>query len=167
VVEDLEYHLSLIRAGYRVRFAEGTRVLGEMPISGPGVRTQRARWEGGRLRMLVEAAPLLVREVCRGQGRLLEPLLDLLLLPLAFHVLLLCLILALPVPWMRLYGLAGLLVVAAHVLVAIAVGGRPRDLAVLALAPFYVLWKIFQLPLLLRTARRNARWIRTRRSDAS
>src|SRR6185369_8853223 len=97
VVEDLEYHLRLVRAGSRVRFAATTSVWGEMPAGGSGVTTQRARWEGGRFRMIAEQAPALFREVLAGRLTLLEPLLELLLLPLALHVALLLLVLLLPV----------------------------------------------------------------------
>ncbi len=49
VVEDLEYHLALIQNGIRVRFIDDTSVFGEMPARGEGVKTQRSRWEGGRV----------------------------------------------------------------------------------------------------------------------
>ncbi len=54
VVEDLEYHLLLVRSGHSVRFADSTTVYGEMPARGKGVATQRIRWEGGRLKMARE-----------------------------------------------------------------------------------------------------------------
>jgi cellulose synthase/poly-beta-1,6-N-acetylglucosamine synthase-like glycosyltransferase len=163
VVEDLEYHLALIHAGYRVRFTGRTRVLADMPVGGGGVRTQRARWEGGRLRMMRQAAPGLAAAVARGRLRLLEPLLELLLLPLAYHVIAILLTLAVPVAWARLYALTGLGVVALHVGIAVAIGGTQRDLLALLQAPFYLIWKIVQLPLLLRTARGDAEWVRTSR----
>jgi hypothetical protein len=114
--------------------------------------------------MMGAAAPKLVRGILGGRGRLVEPLLDLLLLPLGLHVALLTVALAAPEAGVRLYGAAGLAVVGAHVISAIAVGGGGwRDLAALALAPFYVLWKICMLPSILRASRRNAPWVRTER----
>lgn len=167
VVEDLEYHLRLVRAGRAVRFADNTCVRADMPVGGKGVGTQRARWEGGRLRMLLDTAPGLAREVWRGNGRLLEPLLELLLLPLAFHVLLLVLGLVLPLAMLRLYAFAGLTVVLLHVLAAIVVGGGGvRDVAALVAAPFYVLWKVGLAPLIARASRREADWVRTERSGS-
>ncbi|HTS32132.1 MAG TPA: glycosyltransferase family 2 protein [Bryobacteraceae bacterium] len=166
VVEDLEYHLGLIAVGMDVRFADQTAVYGEMPAEGKGVKTQRARWEGGRLRMIGTTVPTLVRSIPRGRGRMVEPLLDLLLLPLALHVGLLALALAAPVAVLRLYGAAGLAVVGGHVAAAIAVGGGGwRDAAVLAWAPFYVLWKICMLPTILRASRKDAPWVRTERDS--
>jgi len=164
VVEDLEYHLSLVRAGIVVRFAGRTAVYGDMPAEGKGIRTQRARWEGGRFRMIRAKAPELLRHILRGRVRFAEPLLELLLLPLGLHVALLMIVLASPQAALRLYGAAGLAVTGVHVISAIPVGGGGRrDLAALALAPFYILWKICMLPSILRAARRDAPWVRTER----
>jgi len=164
VVEDLEYHLRLVRAGMRVRFAAGTAVYGEMPAGGKGARTQRARWEGGRLRMAVTHALPLAGEVLHGRFRLLEPLLELLLPPLAFYVVLVLALLAVPLPWAHAYALAALAVAAFHVLAAVAVGGGGwRDLAALLAAPFYVAWKILLIPAVIGSSRGRAAWVRTER----
>jgi hypothetical protein len=45
-VEDVEYHLALLRAGIRVRFIDTAGVRGEMPATSKSSRAQRARWEG-------------------------------------------------------------------------------------------------------------------------
>ncbi|HEX5229002.1 MAG TPA: glycosyltransferase family 2 protein [Bryobacteraceae bacterium] len=164
VVEDLEYHHLLVAAGIAVRFVDGTAVYGDMPAEGAGIKTQRARWEGGRLRMIRSQGPRLAGQVLRGRARFIEPLLELLLLPLGLHVALVAMALASPQAGLRWYGAAGLALVGTHVIAAIAVGGgEPRDVAALALAPFYVFWKLCMLPSILRTARRNAPWVRTER----
>jgi hypothetical protein len=164
VVEDLEYHLSLVEAGISVRFAGRTAVYGEMPAAGTGIKTQRARWEGGRLRMIRAKMPELVGHILRGRVRFAEPLLELLLAPLGLHVALLTMALAAPQAALRWYGAAGLAVAGGHVIAALAVGGGGRrDVAALALAPFYVLWKIGMLPAIVRAARRDAPWVRTER----
>lgn len=165
VVEDLEYHLALVRAGKLVHFADNATVYGDMPVAGKGVETQRTRWEGGRFRMLAERAPSLAREVLRGRLQFLEPLLDLLLLPLAFHVALLILAVLAPDGLVRSAGLAGLAVVGLHVIGALVVGGGPRDLLALLAAPFYVLWKIRLIPALLKASRSEAVWVRTERAS--
>lgn len=166
VVEDLEYHLRLVSKGYRVWFADKTTVRADMPVMGKGVKTQRARWEGGRLRMLASQAPQLAKRVMKGELGLLEPLMELMLLPLAFHVFLLVAALVPPFAPSRIYAGAGLFVVALHVLVAIPVGGGGmQDLATLATAPFYIIWKLAMLPKLLWTSRRGSEWVRTERVD--
>jgi cellulose synthase/poly-beta-1,6-N-acetylglucosamine synthase-like glycosyltransferase len=164
VVEDLEYHLRLVRAGRRVRFIEGATVRSVMPTGGEGVRTQRARWEGGRLGMLLNYGPALAREALRGNWFLVEPLLDLLLLPLAFHVTLLLAALALPWAPARHYALVALAFVMLHVCVGIVVGGGGRrEFAALAAAPFYVAWKLAVTPAIVRAAGRVTPWVRTAR----
>jgi hypothetical protein len=135
-----------------------------MPSQGKGIKTQRARWEGGRFRMIRSAAPDLLGRVLRGRGRFVEPLLDLLLLPLGLHVALLVIGLASPQLWLRMYGAFGLAVAGGHVLSAITIGGGGWcDLEARALAPFYILSKICMLPSILCAARRDAPWVRTER----
>jgi cellulose synthase/poly-beta-1,6-N-acetylglucosamine synthase-like glycosyltransferase len=165
VVEDLEYHLSLVRAGKRVVFADSTAVLGEMTVRSKGAGTQRSRWEGGRLRMLREAAPGLLSDVLRGRLRSVEPLFELLLLPLAFHTVLL--LVACSSPWAlpRVFGLAGISIVLLHLVAAIVVGGGGwEDAVALAAAPAYILWKVLLIPKLLRGARADEKWVRTERN---
>jgi cellulose synthase/poly-beta-1,6-N-acetylglucosamine synthase-like glycosyltransferase len=164
IVEDLEYHLVLVFHGAIVRFADDARVRGEMPAAGAGVRQQRLRWEGGRLRMLLEHAPGLAADLLRGRGRAAEPLLDLLLPPLAYHAALLGALALLPLDWARLTGLVGLAVLALHVLAATIVCRLPASrLLLLAVAPFYVAWKIFLLPATVAAAARDHPWVRTAR----
>lgn len=166
VVEDLEYHLRLVRADRRVEFSDASSVLADMPTGGRGARTQRARWEGGRLRVLLDEGPRIVREVLSGRLRLLEPLLDLLLLPLAFHVTLLTACALVPVAAARACGLAGLAAVGLHVLVALRVGGAGvRELGALASAPLYIAWKLLMSRAIRRASRRDAAWVRTARED--
>jgi cellulose synthase/poly-beta-1,6-N-acetylglucosamine synthase-like glycosyltransferase len=165
VVEDLEYHLALVRAERRVRFVDSAAVYGDMPVAGAGVKTQRSRWEGGRFRMMAEKIPMLMREILHGRLRLVEPALDLLLLPLAFHVLLLLIALVAPSPLVRSVALAGLGIVCLHLIAAISVGGGTiKDVAVLAAAPLYILWKILLIPKLIATSRSGATWVRTART---
>jgi cellulose synthase/poly-beta-1,6-N-acetylglucosamine synthase-like glycosyltransferase len=164
IVEDLEYHLVLVFHGVVVRFADDARVRGEMPSAGPGVRQQRLRWEGGRLRMLLEHAPGLLGDLLRGRGRAAEPLLDLLLLPLAYHAALLGALSLLPFEWSRVIGLTGLAVLMLHVVAATLVCRLPpTHLLVLACAPFYVAWKIVLLPATIAAAARDHPWVRTAR----
>ena len=169
VVEDLEYHLRLIRQGLRVHFADETGVRGDMPLAGSGQATQRARWEGGRLRMLRDHGVGLLRRGFGGQWRLFEPLLDLLLPPLAYHSWLLLALLALPLGWARGLGLAGLMQLALHVLVAAGIGGlgaRRLGLALWAV-PEYLWWKLRMLRATVKTSQARADWERTRRDAPS
>jgi GT2 family glycosyltransferase len=164
IVEDVEYHLRLVRAGRAVRFVASTAVHAAMPTGASAARTQRARWEGGRARLVADAAPTLLGDLAHARWRALEPLLELLLAPLAYHVLLLAILLLAPVAAIAAYGLAGLLIVAAHVGVALARGGGSwRDVAALATAPAYMAWKLGLASAIARAARRDAAWVRTER----
>lgn len=164
LVEDLDYHLRLVEAGRAIVFADRTRVRAEMPTRGRGASTQRARWEGGRLRTAVQNLPGLVGGAIFGHPRLIEPALELLLMPLAFHVSILGLVALMPYALARTYAGLALALVALHVTAGIIVGGGDwSDFAALLSAPFYVFWKLAGLPRTLQSARRAAPWIRTDR----
>jgi cellulose synthase/poly-beta-1,6-N-acetylglucosamine synthase-like glycosyltransferase len=165
LVEDFEYHIALVEAGIKVRFVDNTAVYGDMPVSGAGVKTQRTRWEGGRFRLIREKTLPLLGEVFRGKLALLEPCLDLLLLPLAFHVCLLLLAALTPFGPVRAAAIFGLCVVAFHLAAAIAVvGGGLQDLVVLLAAPLYIVWKLLLIPRLARSSSAKATWARTERA---
>jgi len=114
---------------------------------------------------MYEKGPELLRGVLKGRLIFLEPLLELLLLPLAFHVTLLAVAISTPLTVVRDIGLAGIGIVLLHLTAAIVVGGGSwRDIGTLAIAPFYILWKLILIPSLLRNARSNNAWVRTRRN---
>jgi cellulose synthase/poly-beta-1,6-N-acetylglucosamine synthase-like glycosyltransferase len=164
VVEDLEYHLALVRAGIRVEFVDTATVSGEMPRSDHGARTQRARWEGGRRRMMRRWAPRLMGDLLRGRARVIEPLLDLLSAPIATEASLLLVAACLPVAPLRLYALGALLVLTLHVTAAAACGsGFWRTMRVLWAAPAYFFWKLSILPEVWRASRADSAWVRTAR----
>ncbi len=165
VVEDLEYHLALLQAGKTVRFQNATTVYGDMPTGGAGAKTQRARWEGGRFRMLIDRAPGLAGQILRGNYSMMEPLFDLLLLPLAFHVALLLVLLLTPFQPIQAVALISLGVVALHLTTAICVtGGGLSEFMALLGAPFYIVWKILLIPRLVTSSRSGTAWVRTERA---
>jgi len=165
VVEDLEYHLVLLNAGIKVEFLSGTHVAALMPTGGRASSTQRTRWEGGRLRMIREFAPRLLGRVLAGRLECIEPLLDLMLLPLSFHIVLLALAAAAGTGFTRAAGLAGIAVLIAHLAAAVAVGNSPlRDLRAIATIPLYIFWKITRLPMILAASMRGVAWVRTART---
>jgi cellulose synthase/poly-beta-1,6-N-acetylglucosamine synthase-like glycosyltransferase len=164
LVEDLEYHLQLVRAGRKIVFADQTRVRAEMPVGQRGASTQRARWEGGRFRTAAQNLPRLLSGALSGKPRMLEPSLELLLLPLAFHVTLLATVALMPFTLSQIYAVSALTLVALHVIAGILVGGGDRrDFAALLCAPFYIAWKLAILPKTLESARGSAPWVRTDR----
>jgi cellulose synthase/poly-beta-1,6-N-acetylglucosamine synthase-like glycosyltransferase len=166
IVEDLEYHLALVRANIRVEFIDAAVVRGEMPATSKGARAQRARWEGGRLHVMRQWAPSLLSDMVRGRRHLIEPLLDLLGLPISSAVILLLLAALLPITWLRLYALAAFAVLLFH-LTLLAASGPDHWGAIRALwsAPGYILWKLRILPEVIRSSRANAAWVRTERES--
>jgi cellulose synthase/poly-beta-1,6-N-acetylglucosamine synthase-like glycosyltransferase len=164
IVEDLEYHIRLVQAGFKMEFAERTTVRAEMPTGGEAARTQRLRWEGGRLRMIAQNVPALAREAFRGNPRLLEPLLELLLAPLAIHVLLLVCTAVIPFAPARIYAASALALVAGHASLGIIIaGGSFSDFVAILAVPGYLAWKVALLPATLRSARPGTEWIKTER----
>jgi len=163
IVEDVEYHHLLVQAGFRVHWVDAAQVRGDMP-QGRDAAQQRARWEGGRLRLLASRALALAARVLRGQWRLADPLLDLLLWPLAWHVSLLLLALALGTGGVALAAGAGLVIVGLHVAVALALlPARREHLLALLGAPAYVLWKLGLARRTWAAAGRRAAWVRSTR----
>jgi cellulose synthase/poly-beta-1,6-N-acetylglucosamine synthase-like glycosyltransferase len=164
VVEDLEYSLRVVQSGHRIAFVDSTTVRGMMPSKGPGVGTQRARWEGGRLRMIAQNVPGLAREIISGKLALVEPLLDLMLLPLAFHAILLTAAVAIPFAPARIYAVIAFVLLGLHICAAIVIGGGSwRDFAALLGAPLYTVWKLTMAAKIFKSASLDASWTRTDR----
>jgi len=162
IVEDLEYHVALVRAGVRVDFLDDAAVFGQLPDNNAAASTQRARWEGGRTMLRRRLRFQLMGEVLRGRLSLFEPLLDLLSLPLSTCVVLLLLATFTPA---RIYAGLGLEIIGLYILIAALLGGEPlRDLAALLQAPFYLTFKIANLGRTRRAASGNAAWVRTERN---
>jgi cellulose synthase/poly-beta-1,6-N-acetylglucosamine synthase-like glycosyltransferase len=164
VVEDLEYHIRLVLSGKKVQFLHDAQVWSGMPPSKQGEATQRSRWEGGRANAAVTWFGPLLRQLMRGRLRMVEPLLDLMSLPIGYVAFLLLFALCLPLEWLRIYtSLAGT-ILGCHVLAAAWVGNSfAGDLRILARVPGYILWKLTMLPSILRSSRTNAAWVRTER----
>ena len=164
IVEDLEYHVNLVRAGFFCKFAPETAVYSAMPESSESSETQRSRWEGGRLRTITEKSIPLAKEICKGKLRLIDPLLELMLLPLWMHVSLLTIALMMPVPIVQTYAIVSISAVAVHVVAAILItGGGVRELRVFFLVPRYVVWKLSISGEIAARVRKSANWERTRR----
>lgn len=165
LVEDLEYHLRLLAAGVTVRFLDDATVFGEMPENSTAATTQRTRWEGGRKLIRREWSIPLFRSVLGGRAPMVEPLLDLLALPLATQAALLVVAAWVPMLWIRVYAACGLTAIALYLIVAASLSATPaRALCALAAAPTYVLWKIALIPQTRLAARKDAAWIRTQRN---
>ncbi len=175
VVEDVEYGIRLGQAGYRVSYAGEAKVFGEMVSSERASRSQRQRWEGGRLALARRHVGSLLAEGLRRQSLLLLDLaVDLLVPPLTYVALATFAGVVASVSWVCLgrgdgwaiwpWGIAfaGFAVyVSRGIWLA---GASPRTLLALLWAPVYMVWKVM---LAVRTRRsspsRKGEWIRTAR----
>lgn len=166
IVEDLEYHLLLVNANKKVRFANAATVYGDMPEdAGAGV-SQRARWEGGRARVARVWVPKLAAQLAHGKLSVAEPLLELLTLPLAYMVLIVSALCVFPTGPLRWYGAAVMGLIVVYVASAVSLGGRVGEsLTALAAAPVYVAWKLRSLGAIVHASRAQAQWIRTPRDS--
>jgi len=165
IVEDLEYHLKLSESGFRVSFTDHTAVYGSVPTGRKGFEAQRARWEGGRLRIARDFVPRLATNVLKGNFGSAEPLLDLLTLPLTLHVLLLVPVILFQPVWLSLYGAAALIVVALDIAASLIVGRAGlKDILALVAAPLYVAGKLSILRQIVGASKRDAEWKRSERS---
>jgi len=61
LTEDIEYHMELVLAGERVTFAPDAVLEAEMPGTLDASQTQNVRWERGRLQMVRDYLPRLLR----------------------------------------------------------------------------------------------------------
>jgi cellulose synthase/poly-beta-1,6-N-acetylglucosamine synthase-like glycosyltransferase len=165
IAEDLEYHTRLVLAGYRVEFLSATSVSTEMCTTGAQAKPQRERWEGGRLRVLLDQAPALVRDsTAGGRPALLEPLLDLLLPPLAYHLVCLLALTLIGGGAAFIYAVLGVMLVAIHVLQAMVIGAASaREWRALLMVPVYVGWKLLGIGGVIKAASRSTPWRRTPR----
>lgn len=89
IVEDLKLGLDLTANGYPPVFCPSAVVTSEFAYSSRAARTQRERWEGGHIGMIVSTVPgLFLRSVADRNWRLLALTLDLTVPPLSLLALL-------------------------------------------------------------------------------
>lgn len=168
LAEDREYHALLVLAGRRCAFAAEARVWGVAAASRDARRSQRLRWEGGRIALVRQMMAPLLRASLAGNLHALEVLLDALSLPFAFGLLLLLAALALGLftgaEWLLAYALAGLTLCLGYVVRSARLAPHPgRAALALLAAPWFVLRKLSLVPAMLRSASRKAAWVRTSR----
>lgn len=163
IVEDIEYHMHLLKAGIKVDFLDRVSVKAQMPVDGKGAQVQRVRWERGRIMTIRNYAPGLFRAWLRGQPRALDGLIDVLMPPVSLVVLGLLPALIAGDVVQRGLALAGLVILGAHYALAAWRFGSIKGLLLLsAYIPWYVLWKTWIVVASLLTEK-NLPWIRTDR----
>jgi 1,2-diacylglycerol 3-beta-glucosyltransferase len=176
VVEDVEYGVRLGQHGHRVHYAGEAHVYGEMVSSEKASRSQRSRWEGGRMAMARKhALPLLLRALKERSPLLADLAADLLVPPLSSLVAAtmvgtaasaaLAVVTLRPNLALLLFGASGIFLAAYAVRGWSVSGTGARGLLSLVHAPIYIAWKA-TLPL-RRTRKPPGAWIRTTRRGES
>jgi 1,2-diacylglycerol 3-beta-glucosyltransferase len=168
LTEDVEFGVDIGLAGYRVAYCDESYVNGEMVTGEQASRTQRQRWEGGRIGLIREKVPALLRAAgARRSLVCLDLALDLLVLPLSYVVLNVLAILAMGAlnpagsrPILLAVGLADLLALTLYVgrgwmLSGIGIVGAWDLLRV----PVFLFWKL----VVIRFQPKPKTWIRTER----
>jgi cellulose synthase/poly-beta-1,6-N-acetylglucosamine synthase-like glycosyltransferase len=178
LAEDVEFHLALVQAGLRVDFAPETTVWADMPVTLAQAKSQNARWERGRLSMLLRhQVPGLVAAGLRRRSLVrLDAAVEQCIPPLSVPVVLAGAglvggaALGLPV----LSGLAALSLAAqvAHLVTGLVLVRAPLSTyRALAFAPVYILWKVWlfgaSLGALVLPGQKAGRWVRTARTSAT
>jgi cellulose synthase/poly-beta-1,6-N-acetylglucosamine synthase-like glycosyltransferase len=163
LAEDFEYAIHLIRSGVRITILPGSVVTGAPARSGKGLQEQRVRWEAGRLALVTQTLPAIVRDFVRSPSlRQLDLFCEIVTPPLALVVTIYALALIWE-PTRYMLGLGGLALLTFHVAVTIPVAKLPfRTFLDLLSVPFYVCWKIALLPLVW-ARRRSKTWVRAER----
>jgi len=80
--EDLEWSADLRLAGIRPQFAGDARLRAPIAKGGAAARTQRIRWEGGRVHVIRTRVPRLMRAVAHGRWSLIDAVVELVVPPL-------------------------------------------------------------------------------------
>ena len=90
ISEDLNHYIALLRAGYRTRLVPDALVRAEMPRDARAAKSQRVRWEKGKLLAIREHVPSLLKEAVRRRDVVLaEAALDVAMPPFTVLVALL------------------------------------------------------------------------------
>lgn len=165
IVEDLEYHMRLVESDVKVRFCDSARIYGEMPTDDAASDVQSSRWEGGRLGVLRATWWTLLKKSCtgifRGHLHALDALLDLMLLPMGYMVMVL--FIGLLFPFTQATAIFGFFAVGIYVLGAALCGKGLGELSVLKRLPIFLIKKIARIPALITSSSNKTSWNRTPR----
>jgi cellulose synthase/poly-beta-1,6-N-acetylglucosamine synthase-like glycosyltransferase len=173
LAEDLEFGLMLRRSGVKICHLPGSVATG-LPGQGDAASSnQRARWESGRLALVVQELPRALGDLLKHPSLANGDLVfEMVTPPLTFYALILTilglsnivlLLLDIPASPALCIDVAAILALKIHLVSAIPLAGFSwRAVGDLAGIPLFVLWKIIMLPRIWRD-RKSKVWIRTDR----
>ena len=170
VTEDLQFHLDLLLKGHVVEFAPDAIVWSEMPGTLRAAHAQNVRWETGRLELVQNYVPALLRSaLARRSFILFDAAMENIVPPFSATFAAAVLAVGAGLLWahpvaigLGLFALAGQMV---YTLAGLWLVGAPgKVFLALIYAPFYVIWKLVMwLPMAIGRRHRAAEWVRTAR----
>lgn len=168
LVEDIEYHLNLVKAGIRVDFAPDVSVEAIMPTTFRQSTGQNKRWEVGRLQMAIKYSPRLLLDGIRQKNVVkMDVAIDQFIPPVATlgssSIISLLLGVLIGKRFLRSGGMLGTLGLGFYLATGLWLVRAPHQIyRALLLAPLYIAWKTWlYLSALLKP--RLERWERTPR----
>lgn len=163
IVEDIEYHMHLLSAGYRVYYSDLGSVLSQMPVNADESETQRERWERGRIFTIKSYAPKMSRLALKGSTFGLMGLLDIFMPPVSLICVFLLVGTLLGGQSFYLLGVILFILLTLHYLISAYQYGRLRAIFKIALyIPYYFAWKTVILIKSL-ISNKTLGWVRTKR----
>jgi cellulose synthase/poly-beta-1,6-N-acetylglucosamine synthase-like glycosyltransferase len=171
LTEDIEYHMGLILDGERAMFAPDAIVWAEMPDSLRASQTQNERWERGRMDMVRNFVPRLLREAFRRRSFLLfDAAVEQIIPPFSAvagaSVVLLAAALALRNPAGIAIAVAIVLAQVIYIFTGLVLAGAPWAMyKALLFAPAFMGWKIW-LYIRLLLGMKPGEWVRTARNES-
>ncbi len=168
LTEDVDYHVTLLKAGLRVAYAPTAIVWSAMPTSLKQAQSQQMRWERGRLELVRRHVPHLLWQTLRtGNTALFDAAMEILAPPLSVLAgLIVCCCAAgflLPSSFGFRLGLALVVALSLYVLIGLRLARLPlAAYRSLLFAPAYIVWKLWVYGVAL-VAPGERRWVRTQR----
>lgn len=163
IVEDIEYHIHLLRKGYRTVFSDKACVYAEMPTSVEASKTQRIRWERGRWLTIKSYAGELFRRSLKGDRCAFDGLTDVLTPPATMMLYPLLGALICGDTAVRILTGALFILLCLHYLVASIRYGSVKGLFRIAcFVPWYLIWKTW-IYIVSTIKEKNLGWNRTGR----
>lgn len=142
IVEDIEYHIHLLRKGYKTVFTDEACVYAEMPTSVEDNKTQRVRWERGRWMTIKSYAGELFKRSLKGDRCAADGLLDVLTPPATMMLYPLLGAALLGDSAVRISCAVLFLLLAGHYLIASMRYGSVKGLVRIGcFVPWYLVWK--------------------------
>jgi cellulose synthase/poly-beta-1,6-N-acetylglucosamine synthase-like glycosyltransferase len=170
LTEDIEYHMGLILDGERAMFAPDAVVWAEMPDSLRSSQTQNERWERGRMDMVRNFVPQLLRQAFRRRSFLLfDAAVEQIIPPFSAvagaSVVLLAAALALRNPAGIAIAIAIVLAQVIYIFTGLVLARAPWAVyKSLLFAPAFMGWKIW-LYIRLLLGMKPGEWVRTARNE--